>query len=141
MRDYGRFSDPNADETRSLLLECGFHGDPDTPAIALDLIARFLIASEIVQEEDLPADWRRASPDQQRILQVTHAVVAPSMNVSFSQNWQGLETLAKAGTQIGQADDQPLLTPYDHCTLVMPSLRQLRPGVTVVRLAQDYAPS
>ncbi|MFA5610892.1 MAG: succinylglutamate desuccinylase, partial [Alcaligenes sp.] len=65
----------------------------------------------------------------------------PSMNVSFSQNWQGLETLAKAGTQIGQADGQPLLTPYDHCTLVMPSLRQLLPGVTVVRLAQDYAPS
>lgn len=138
MRDYGRFSDPEAHEARSLLLECGFHGDPDTPAIALDLIARFLLASEIVEKEDLPSDWRRASPDTQRVLQVTHAIVAPSMQVSFDQNWQGLETLADAGTAIGQADGQALLTPYDNCTLVMPSLRQLRPGVTVVRLAQNY---
>jgi hypothetical protein len=60
------------------------------------------------------------------------------MQVSFDQNWQGLETLADAGTAIGQADGQALLTPYDNCTLVMPSLRQLRPGVTVVRLAQNY---
>lgn len=138
MRDYGHFGDPNADEVRSLLLECGFHGDPDTPDIALDLIARFLLASDIVDAEDLPPNWRRASPDQQRILQVTHALVAPSMQVSFSQNWQGLETLVDAGTTIGEADGQPWLTPYDNCTLVMPSLRQLRPGVTVVRLAQDY---
>ncbi len=141
MRDYGRFSDPDAHEARSLLLECGFHGDPDTPAIALDLIARFLLASGIVDAADLPQDWRRADPDQQRILQVTHAIVAPSMQVRFSQNWQGLETLPEAGTAIGDADGQPLLTPYDHCTLVMPSLRQLRPGVTVVRLAQDYQSS
>ncbi|EEA00023.1 conserved hypothetical protein [Burkholderia sp. H160] len=27
-------------------------------------------------------------------------------------------------------------TPYDNCILVMPSLRQLRPGVTVVRLGR-----
>ncbi|WP_336579545.1 succinylglutamate desuccinylase/aspartoacylase domain-containing protein [Alcaligenes sp. CHO6] len=138
MRDYGRFSEPEAEETRSLLLECGFHGDPQTPAVALDLIARFLIASEIVDIQDIPSDWRRASPKQQRIVQVTHAVVAPSRQVSFSQAWQGLETLSQAGTCIGQADGQPLLTPYDHCTLIMPSLRQLRPGVTVVRLARDY---
>ena len=140
MRDYGRFSDPEAQEARSLLLECGFHGDPDTPAIALDLIARFLLASDIVEAQDLPSTWRRANPDQQHVLQVTHAIVAPSMQVHFTENWQGLETLSQAGSVIGYADDQPLLTPYDNCTLVMPSLRQLRPGVTVVRLAQNYQP-
>lgn len=141
MRDYGRFSKPDAHEACSLLLECGFHGDPDTPVVALDLIARLLLASGIVQADDLPADWRRADPDQQRVLQVTHALVAPSMQVQFSQNWQGLETLPQAGSEIGKADGQPLLTPYDNCTLIMPSLRQLRPGVTVVRLAQDYQPA
>lgn len=139
MRDYGRFADPKAHEACSLLLECGFHGDPDTPDIALDLMARFLLASEIIDATDLPPAWRRADPDQQRVLQVTHALVAPSMQVSFTENWQGLETLPKAGSAIGHADGQPLLTPYDNCTLVMPSLRQLRPGVTVVRLAQDYS--
>jgi hypothetical protein len=28
------------------------------------------------------------------------------------------------------------LTPYDDCVVVMPSMRQLRPGVTVVRLGR-----
>jgi hypothetical protein len=29
-----------------------------------------------------------------------------------------------------------VVTPYDNCVLVMPSLRQLRPGVAVVRFGQ-----
>jgi hypothetical protein len=29
-----------------------------------------------------------------------------------------------------------IATPYDDCVLVMPSLRQLRPGVTTVRLGR-----
>ena len=37
---------------------------------------------------------------------------------------------------IGWSDGEPVLTPYDDCMLVMPSLRQLRPGVTVVRLGK-----
>jgi hypothetical protein len=49
-----------------------------------------------------------------------------------------LETLAKAGDLIGWVDGQPIMAPYDNCTLIMPSLRQLRPGVTVVRLAKEY---
>ena len=32
--------------------------------------------------------------------------------------------------------DKAIATPYDNCVLVMPSLRQLRPGVTVVRFAR-----
>jgi hypothetical protein len=30
----------------------------------------------------------------------------------------------------------PVTTPYDNCVLVMPSVRQARAGVTVVRFAQ-----
>jgi len=59
--------------------------------------------------------------------------------VRFAGPWTGLETFDKAGSLIGWADDQPVVTPYDNCTLIMPSLRQLKPGVTVVRLARDYA--
>jgi len=87
----------------------------------------------------VPAGWLLPDPVAQRVLEVTNAVVAPSMDLRFSEAWTGLETLAKAGSVIGWADGQPIVTPYDNCTLIMPSLRQLKPGVTVVRLARDYA--
>jgi hypothetical protein len=37
---------------------------------------------------------------------------------------------------IGWSNGEAVTTPYDNCMLVMPSLRQLRPGVTVVRLGK-----
>jgi hypothetical protein len=37
---------------------------------------------------------------------------------------------------IGWSNGEAVSTPYDDCMLVMPSLRQLRPGVTVVRLGR-----
>ncbi|MGF6605561.1 hypothetical protein OKW45_000461 [Paraburkholderia sp. WSM4175] len=37
---------------------------------------------------------------------------------------------------IGWSNGEEVRTPYDNCMLVMPSLRQLRPGVTVVRLGR-----
>lgn len=97
-----------------------------------------LVESGVVDAGDVPAGWRLPDAVGQRVLEVTDAVVAPSMNVRFSQPWQGLETLETAGSEIGRADGQAIVTPYDHCTLVMPSLRQLKPGVTVLRLARDY---
>ncbi|EMR4172648.1 succinylglutamate desuccinylase, partial [Pseudomonas aeruginosa] len=96
-------------------------------------------ASEVMDAADIPADWLQPDAVPQRVLEVTDAVVAPSMDVSFAQPWQGLETLEKAGSVIGWADGRAIVSPYDRCTLVMPSLRQLKPGVTVVRLARDYA--
>ena len=138
MRDYGRFGDAAQEDACALLIECGFHGDPAAVEVARDQVARFLGLSGIVDEGDLPEGWRRADPAGQRFLEVTDAVVAPSMDVRFAQPWQGLETLAKAGSEIAWAGGKPVVTPYDQCTLVMPSLRQLKPGVTVVRLARDY---
>jgi len=139
MRDYGRFGDPGASDACALLIECGFHGDPAAYAVARDQVGRILVESGVADADDIPAGWLLPQPEAQRVLEVTDAVVAPSMNVRFAQPWQGLETLASAGSLIGWADDAPIVTPYDHCTLVMPSLRQLKPGVTVVRLAREYA--
>ncbi|MDM9560906.1 succinylglutamate desuccinylase/aspartoacylase domain-containing protein [Bordetella petrii] len=138
MRDFGRFGDPGCEEACALLVECGFHGEPAARAVALDMMARMLLAADIVDQADLPAGWLQPAPDRQRVLEVTDAVVAPSMQVRFAQAWQGLETLEQAGSVIGWAGEQPIVTPYDRCTLIMPSLRQLKPGVTVVRLARDY---
>lgn len=143
MRDFGRFGDPDQADACALLIECGFHGDPASSVVARDQVARMLIASAVIDASDLPAGWLLSDTegrdiDRQRVLEVTNAVVAPSMNLRFAQPWQGLETLAEAGSLIGWADEAPIVTPYDNCTLIMPSLRQLKPGVTVVRLAREY---
>lgn len=138
MRDYAQFGD--ADGTAcALLVECGFHGDPNSVNIACDMVARMLTESGVVDQADVPDAWFLPVPESQRVLEVTQAVVAPSMDMRFAQDWRGLETLAGAGDVIGWADGEPLVAPYDKCTLIMPSLRQLRPGVTVVRLARDYS--
>ncbi|MEI2416607.1 succinylglutamate desuccinylase/aspartoacylase family protein [Orrella sp. JC864] len=139
MRDYGRFGQADARDACALLIECGFHGDPASVGVAKDQVARFLALSGIVDAQDLPAGWRGADPAAQRVLEVTQPVVAPSMDVRFAQPWQGLETLEHAGTPIAWMQGEPVLSPYPRCTLIMPSLRQLKPGVTVVRLARDYA--
>lgn len=138
MRDYGRQGDPDGDAL-ALLIECGFHGDPSSRDVACDMVARLLRESGIVDPSDVPPEWLLPPPAGQRVLEVTHAVVAPSMDLRFARDWRGLETLSNAGDIIGWADGEPIVTPYDDCTLIMPSLRQLRPGVTVVRLARDYA--
>ncbi|MGB3289891.1 MAG: succinylglutamate desuccinylase/aspartoacylase family protein [Burkholderiaceae bacterium] len=137
LRDYGRFGDPR-DTACALLIECGYHGDPASRQVALDMTARMLREFRVVATGSIPQEWFLPEPSAQRVLQVTDAVVAPSMDVSFARDWEGLETLGEAGTVIGWADGRPITTPYDNCTLIMPSLKQLRPGVTVLRLAKDY---
>ncbi|HCQ50421.1 succinylglutamate desuccinylase/aspartoacylase family protein [Achromobacter sp. ES-001] len=139
MRDFAQFGDAARDDACALLIECGFHGELASRDVARDMVARMLVESGVVDAADVPAGWLLPDPDTQRVLEVTDAVVAPSMDVTFAQPWTGLETLAQAGSVIGWADGQPIVTPYDNCTLIMPSLRQLKPGVTVVRLARDYA--
>jgi len=139
MRDFAQFGDPAREDACALLIECGFHGDPASRGVARDMVARMLVESGVADAVDLPSGWLLPDPAEQRVLEVTDAVVAPSMNVRFSEPWTGLETLERAGTVLGWADGKPIATPYDRCTLVMPSLRQLKPGVTVVRLARDYA--
>lgn len=139
MRDFAQFGDAAREDACALLIECGFHGDLSSHRVARDLVARMLAASGVVDREDIPPEWLLPDPAPRKVIQVTDAVVAPSMDVRFAQPWQGLETLAHAGTVLGYADGKPFVTPYDRCTLVMPSLRQLKPGVTVMRLARDLS--
>lgn len=54
----------------------------------------------------------------------------------FTEAFTGLEMIAKSGTVTGDNDGEPVATPYDDCVLVMPSTRQARAGVTVVRFAR-----
>ncbi|MBN3789589.1 M14 family metallopeptidase [Burkholderia sp. Ac-20353] len=135
MRDYAAFGDPDSPKC-AILVECGQHWEARAVDVARDCTARFLVASGVVDTADLPADWFLPLPDTMRVVQVTEPVVATSYAFRFAGDYTGLEHFAEAGTVIGWSNDVPVVTPYPDCVLVMPSLRQLRPGVTVVRLGR-----
>ena len=135
MRDYAGFGDP--DSTRNaLLVECGQHWEAAAVDVARDVTARFLLLHGVVDPSDLPAAWLQPQSAATRVVRVTEPVVAASMDFRFAADYTGLETFRDAGTVIGWRDGAPVTTPYPDCVLVMPSLRQLRPGVTVVRLGR-----
>lgn len=144
MRDYGHFGLPDEDQpdTRSLLVECGYHGDAASLKVARDQCARFLVHAGTVTEASarrwMP-DWKRPDAARQWALRVTDAVVARSQRFFFTQDIEGLAIIPQAGTVIGDNDGEPVRTPYDDCVLVMPSTRQAREGVTVVRFARREA--
>jgi predicted deacylase len=148
MRDFGRFGLPDAQagDACSLLLECGFHGDPASRAVAQDMCVRFLQAAGTLPAPALDAalpGWRAPDAPRQWALAVEGAAVARSERFAFTAPFTGLELFAKAGTVIGHHDGpglgEPVTTPYDDCVLVMPSVRQARAGVTVVRFARRQA--
>ena len=142
MRDYGRFGALADNGTRSLLVECGFHGDPASRAVAQDQCVRFLEQSGAVGASALAQrlpGWRLPDAPRQWALEVTGPVVATSSAFRFAAPYTGLERFEKAGTVIGWNDGVPVATPYDDCVLVMPSVRQARAGVTVVRYARRRA--
>ncbi len=142
MRDFGRFGAPDADpatDALALLIECGFHGDPASRTVAQDQCARLLRAAGTLGDDaiaqQLPG-WLQPDAPRQWALDVTGPVVARSEDFRFAKPFTGLEVIAQAGTVIGWNDGEPVTTPYDDCVLVMPSTRQAKPGVTVVRYAR-----
>ena len=144
LRDFGRFGRPDAaaGDAHSLLAECGLHADPASRDVARDLCARFLVVAGTLAHAEaarLLPGWRQADAAPQEVLEVTSAVVARSERFRFIAAYRGLETIARAGTVIGDNDGEPVATPYDDCVLVMPSARQARHGVTVVRFARRRA--
>jgi predicted deacylase len=135
MRDYEGFG--AADSLKNaLLVECGQHWERAAVAVARDVTARFLRVSGVVDAEDLPEGWIIASPQTMHVVRVTEPVVATSMDFRFADAYTGLEIIPEAGTVIGWSEGEAVRTPYDNCMLVMPSVRQLRPGVTVVRFGR-----
>jgi predicted deacylase len=137
LRDHAQFATDGRPDALALLLEAGYHFDPASNDVALDAAARFLVLSDVIEREHIPPSWFRPKPATQTVLSVTDAVVARSMGFEFTQAFSGLEVIERAGTVIAHDAGHAVPTPYDDCVLVMPSLRQLRPGVTVVRLARQ----
>jgi predicted deacylase len=136
MRDYGRFGESHDNGTRSLLTECGFHGARAARDVAIDQMARFLLAAGTLDRDDVPSQWLMAPAPRQRALRVTHTIAAEGTDFRFAQDWKGLEVLPEAGTLLGWSEGKAVTTPYDNCVLIMPSLANISAGVTVLRLAR-----
>jgi predicted deacylase len=135
MRDYGEFANAHS-ERIALLLEAGQHWDPRAVGVARDTLMRFLVQAGALARSEAPMGWLLPDREPPAPIVVTDRVVAASMDFRFSGRFTGGETIAKAGTVIATDAGREIATPYDGCVLVMPSLRQLRPGVTTVRLGR-----
>ena len=135
MRDYGPFGDACGDRI-ALLLEAGQHWEPASLQVARNVLMRFLVSAGSMDPGDVPAGWLLPDALPPPPVEVTHRIVARSMDFAFTQDFSGGETIPRAGTPIAHDAGEPVLTPYDDCVLVMPSVRQLRPGVTTVRLGR-----
>ena len=135
MRDYGGFGDP-ASAKNALLIETGQHFSARSRDVAMDSACRFLIATGVMEKAALMAFMSAGGAVAQRVIKVTEPVVATSYDLEFAEDYRGMETIAQAGTVIAREGEREFVTPYDNCVIVMPSLRQLGPGVTVARLGQ-----
>ena len=135
LRDYGEFGNPNSTKN-SLLVECGQHWEASVVTAAKGITSNFLLGLGCIDQSDLSEDWWWHNQQPSRVIRVTDAVVAESDHFVFLEKYTGLEIIPVAGTQIGWNNGKPVITPYDNAVLVMPSLRQLRTGVTVVRFGK-----
>lgn len=134
LRDYGGFGDA-ASPKNALLVECGQHWQAQAVGVARQVTARFLATLGCVAPGTL-AHWLTLPEKRQQRIRITHAVVAQTGDFRFTEDFRGLEVIPRAGTLIAHENEREIRTPYDDCVLIMPSLRQLAPGVTVVRFGR-----
>lgn len=137
MRDYGRFADP-ADPASAVLVECGQHWAQSSIEVAVLSCRQFLAALDVVPDDALARLAPAPPAVDQDVVEVTEAVTVGRDPFTFAEPYQGLETIAAAGTVIAHDGERPVRTPYDGCVLVMPSQR-LTAGLTAVRLGRRVA--
>jgi len=135
MIERGAFADPRSPRT-AVLIEAGQHWEKSAVDVAHDTTLRFLTVTGAVDEAWARPRLRLQPPAVQRLVRVTEAVVAKSMQFRFLQPWNGLEVVPKAGTPIACDGETVWRTPYDDCVLVMPGTSNLKPGNTTVRLGR-----
>jgi len=141
MIERGPFGDPH-DARTAILIECGQHWERAAVDVAFDTLLRFVQLSGVVSPDLAQQELRRIGltpPLRQRLVRVTEAVVAKSLDFRFEQDFQGLEVIAKAGDPIASDGDEVIRAPYDNTVLVMPSMAHLKVGTTMVRLGRFEA--
>jgi succinylglutamate desuccinylase len=135
MRDFEGLGDPDS-QRNALLYEAGQHWEADTGPRSIEVTLRFLHALDVI-EPNVGSDFLEhcSLPDEQHVIKVTEPVTVKSESFTFAEDFTGMDILQKAGTIIGHDGDQPVVTPYDDCVLIMPS-RRLWQGQTAVRLGR-----
>ncbi len=132
LRDYGAFGDPRSPRN-ALLVECGQHWQASSVDVALETTAHFLLHCGSVAP-DAVRPYQCLQPPPQQFIEVTEAVTV-RRHFRFARTVTSMEVVPRAGTLLGHNDGEPVLTPYDNCVLIMPSLRGY-PGQTAVRLGR-----
>ncbi|RPH39277.1 MAG: succinylglutamate desuccinylase, partial [Burkholderiales bacterium] len=135
MIERGPFGDP-ADPRTALLIECGQHWERAAADVAVDTMLRFLSVAGTLDADTVAPRLRVQPPSVQRLVRVTEAVVARSLDFRFVGPFTGLEVIAKRGDPIAIDGDTVFRAPYDDTVLVMPSMAHLKVGTTMVRLGR-----
>ena len=126
--DYSLFANPDDDRV-ACLIEAGPHWEPSTVDTARATVWSLLRGLGMA---DGGAD---VASGPTRSAEVTRVVTASTGSFNFTQPFRGGEIIPERDTLIGHDGADEIRTPYDHCLLVMPSLRPSR-GHTAVRLAR-----
>lgn len=135
LRDYGSFGDTESDKA-AILLESGHHFEKNAYPLALDATARYLIATNIASIEDVQAYLLPIEDAEQKTVDITDAITIKTDNFRFADEYVGMQIIPKQGTVIGYDGEEEVVTPYDDCVLIQPTLRHAKIGNTAVRLGR-----
>lgn len=135
MRDYGGFGDP-ASPKAALLVECGQHWEKASEYLAWQTVWRFLRTLDVVDRDKADAEIDQAAVPAQKIVRVTDALIATSLDYKFAEGLKGLSIVPRQGDLIAKDAGRPVVAPYDNCVLIMPTLIHVKPGLTAVRIGR-----
>ena len=135
MRDYGGFGKPQSHKA-ALLVECGQHWERASERLAWQTTWRFLQALAVVDQELAAAQIDGAPAPEQKVVRVTDALIAASLDYKFAEGLKGLSIVPRRGDLIARDAGKPVVAPYDNCVLIMPTLLHVKPGLTAVRIGR-----
>jgi Succinylglutamate desuccinylase / Aspartoacylase family len=135
MRDYGGFGDP-ASHKAALLVECGQHWERASEILAWQTSWRFLRTLDVVDRAQADAQIDTAQLPAQKVVRITDALIASSLDYRFATGLKGLSIVPRQGDLIATDAGKPVQAPYDNCVLIMPTLVHVKPGLTAVRIGR-----
>ncbi|MEO8101705.1 MAG: M14 family metallopeptidase [Betaproteobacteria bacterium] len=135
MRDYGGFGDAQSQKA-ALLVECGQHWERASEQLAWQTTWRFLRTLDVVDEYVAAAEIDAVRVPTQKVVRVTDALVAATLDYRFADGLKGLSIVPRKGDLIAHDSGKAVVAPYDNCVLIMPTLVHVKPGLTAVRIGR-----
>jgi predicted deacylase len=131
--DYADFSNDASPKT-AYLLECGQHWAASSAVVAHESTGLFLERFGLKKPQTAPQVLGQRA--KQKLIEVTHAItVKDAAQFAWTQKWEGLTVVEKAGTRLATEAGQTIATPYENCVLIMPAPEPIA-GQTAVRLGR-----